>query len=169
MKRSEKTQAVAAIEEIYRSSKSVVMVHYHGLTVDQMTSLRASLGELGAEMKVVKNTLSRIAAKSAGFGEDALALMKGPTAIAYASDEVSAAKGVVEFAKKNENLKVVGGVLASEVLDASAIKHLASMPSLDELRGKLIGVLQAPASKIVGVTQAPAGQLARVTKAYATK
>ncbi len=169
MKRSEKKQAVAAIEDIYRSAKSVVMVHYHGLTVDDITSLRASLRELGAEMKVVKNTLSRIAAKSVGFGDDALALMKGPTAIAYSNDEVSAAKGVVEFAKKNDNLKVVGGVLSSEVLDAASVQHLASMPSLDELRGKLIGVLQAPAAKIVGVTQAPASQLARVTKAYATK
>lgn len=169
MKRLEKKQLVGAIEEIYRNSESVVMVHYHGLSVSDMTNLRESLRGQGANLKVVKNTLSKIAASSAGVSEEALSLLKGPTAIAYSSDAVAAAKGVVEFAKKHPSLKVVGGVVSKEVLSADGIKTLASLPSLDELRGKIIGILQAPASKIVGVVQAPASQMARVLSAYATK
>lgn len=168
MLRSEKHDFVAALENVYKQSSSVIVTHYHGLSVSQINALRKSLRESGAGFKVVKNTLSKIAASNAGLNEIA-GLLKGPTAIAYSADPVLAAKKVVEFAKANDNFKVIGGIMDNEILDADQVRQLAKLPSLDELRGKIIGVLQAPAAKIVGVLQAAPAQVARVIQAYANK
>jgi large subunit ribosomal protein L10 len=166
--RSDKHEFVTQLEEVYKRSNSVIVTHYHGLTVSQITSLRRSLKEKGAVFKVVKNTLSKIAASKAGI--DVINhLLNGPTAVAYSEDPVEVAKIVVSFAKTNKALKIIGGLVNDQVLDANSIQQLAKLPSLNELRGKIIGVLQAPATKVVGVLQAPATEIVKVLKLYADK
>jgi len=166
--RSEKQDFVAELEEVYKQSESVIITHYHGLTVKQITSLRKILRANDAKFRIVKNTLSKIAANKADVSGIAK-LLSGPTAIAYSKDPLAAAKSVVTFAKTNERLKIIGGIVNNQVLSAKEIHLLAELPSLDELRGKIIGLVQAPATKIVGVLQAPASQLARVLQAYVDK
>lgn len=168
MLKSKKKSCVAELEKIYSDSRSVVVTHYHGLTVSEVTKLRRSLREQGAAFKVIKNSLAHIAANNVNI-DHGKEMYSGPTAIAYSQDEITAAKAVVEFAKSNDNLKIIGGLVNNAVVDVQGINTLASLPSLDELRGKLIGLLQAPASKLARVVQAPAGSLARIFKAYAEK
>lgn len=168
MLRSEKKTFVSALEEIYQNSNSVIITHYHGLTVSELTTLRRSLRENGASFKVVKNTLSKIATSNVKV-ECNPEMFLGPTAIAYSEDPVAAAKVVVEFAKTNDNLKIVGGIVNDKILYINSIQQLAKLPSLDQLKGKIVGILQAPASNLARVTQAPAGALARVIQAYAGK
>lgn len=168
MLRSEKKSFVADLEDIYKTSNSVIVTHYHGLSASEVTNLRRSLRKDGASFKVVKNTLSKIAASNVGLSCDS-EMFSGPTAIAYSEDPVAAAKGVVEFAKANDNLKIIGGVVNEKVLDVGGIQQLAKLPSLDALRGKIVGILQAPAANLARVVQAPAGGVARVIQAYADK
>jgi large subunit ribosomal protein L10 len=168
MLRSQKKEFVAEIEAICKESSAVIFTHYHGLTVSQITELRRKLRENGANFKVVKNTLFRIAAKNVNV-EINEAMNKGPIAIAYSKDPVGAAKGIVEFSKKNGSLKIISGVVDNAVIDVDAINTLSKLPSLDELRGKIIGLLRAPASKLALLSQAPAAQLARVISAFANK
>ncbi len=168
MLRSEKKEFVAELESIYKDSNSVIFTHYHGLTVSQITVLRAALRAKGAGFKVVKNTLSNIAASNSGLAT-AESMFNGPTAIAYSDDLVAAAKVVTDFAKTNDNLKIVGGVIGNEFIDASGVEKISKLPSLDELRAKIVGVLQAPATRIACVLGAPASKVARVLNAYATK
>lgn len=168
MLRLKKQDFVAELEGVCRDSDAVVFTHYHGLTVAQVTELRRGLRAYGAEFKVVKNTLFKIAANNAKvqITDD---MVTGPVAIAYSADPVAAAKGVVEFAKKNDSLKIIGAVVNSQLLSPKDIDKLSKLPSLDELRGKIIGLIQAPATKIAAVLQAPAGGLARVVGAYGAK
>jgi large subunit ribosomal protein L10 len=166
--RSEKKTFVAELEEIYKDSSSVIITHYHGLTVSQVTNLRKVLRENGASFKIVKNTLSKIAATNAGLAHNP-EVFSGPTAIAYSKDPVAAAKGVVEFAKANDNLKIIGGMVNDKILSVSEVGQLAKLPSLDQLRGKIVGILQAPAANLARIVQAPAGSLARVIRAHAEK
>ena len=168
MDRAQKAESIEALKGVFADSGAVVVTHYLGLTVAEMTDLRGRLRKEGAQIKVVKNRLAQKALNgSAGdAGQD---LFKGPVAIAFGPDPVSAAKVVTQYAKDNEKFTVVGGLLGDQVLDQSAIKSLATLPSLDQIRAQLIGLLQAPATKVAGVLQAPAGQLARVFNAYATK
>lgn len=168
MLRSKKQGFVEALEETYKQSNSLIITHYHGLTVSQMTALRKTLKENGAGFKVVKNTLTKIAAEKVGFNS-ILNLLSGPTAIAYSEDAIAAAKGVVEFAKNNEKLKIIGALVNNQLLNEQEVQQLAKLPSLDELRGKIIGILQAPATKLVGTLQAPAAQVARLFQAYVDK
>lgn len=168
MLKSEKKNFVSDLEEIYKVSNSVIITHYHGLTVSEVTSLRKSLREKGAYFKIVKNTLSKIAAKGAKLTHDP-ELFSGPTAIAYSTDAIAAAKGVVEFAKTNGNLKIIGGIVNDNILDVSEVQQLAKLPSLDELRGKIVGILQTPATNLARVINTPAGQIARLCSAYANK
>jgi len=168
VQRTEKEQLVASMRGTFEEAGVVVVTHYSGLTVDEITDLRTKMRAAGAGLKVTKNRLTRLALEGTKF--DGISdLFKGPTAIAYADDPVAAAKVAVDFAKGNEKLIVLGGALPERPLDASGVKALASMPSLDESRAKLVGLLQAPAGKIASVLQAPAGQLARVFGAYSSK
>lgn len=146
----------------------VLVAHYKGLTVAQITDLRVSVRKAGAGFKVTKNLLAKRAATGTPY-EMVSHLFKGPTAIAYSNDPVSAAKALSEFAKRNDKLVLVGGAFGNTVLDKAGIQQLATLPSLDELRAKIIAMLQTPATRIAGVLQAPAGQLARVFGAYAKK
>ena len=169
MDRAEKQVSIETLKGVFADAGAVVVTHYMGLTVAEMTDLRLRLRKEGAALKVVKNTLVQKALDGA-IGEAGDALFKGPVAIAYGPDPVSAAKVITQYAKENDKLKLVGGILGqTTVLDEAAVRALATLPSLDQVRGKLIGLIQAPATKIAGVLQAPAGQLARVFNAYATK
>jgi large subunit ribosomal protein L10 len=163
--RAQKQALVAELQETFESNNLVVVTHQSGLTVAEVSELRKQMREAGGSFKVTKNRLAKIALKGTKF-EGLADQFTGPTAIAVSSDPVAAAKIAVEFANKNEKLQIVCGSLETEALDADAVMALAKLPSLDELRGKLIGLIQAPATKIAGVLQAPAGQLARVFGAY---
>lgn len=165
MERAEKQELIASMHDVFSSAASVVVVHYDGLNVAEITDLRAKMREAGASFKVTKNRLTRLALKGTDY-EGISDLFNGPTAVGYADDPVAAAKIIAAFSKDNEKLRILGGGMGETVLDESGVKALASMPSLDELRGKLVGLLQAPAQKLASVTQAPAGQLARVFGAY---
>lgn len=168
MERAQKVEAVEAYKGMFAGAGSVVVTHYSGLTVADMTSLRARLREQGGQLTVVKNRLAKIALKGSS-AEGASDMFTGPVAVAYAEDPVAAPKAAAEFAKSNEKLVLLGGWMDETVLDEAQVKALATLPSLDELRGKLVGLIQAPASKVARVVQAPAGQLARVLQAYADK
>jgi large subunit ribosomal protein L10 len=156
------------LKGVFTDANVVVVAHYSGLTVTEMTDLRSRMAKVGAEFKVTKNRIAKLAldgTKANGISD----LFTGPTAIAYSQDPVAAPKVVSEFAKTNPKLVVLGGVMGETVLDTKAVKTLADLPSLDELRAKLLGMIQTPATRIAGVVAAPAGQLARVLNAYATK
>lgn len=145
------------MNELISNSEAVVISHYRGLTVAEMGELRKKARELGAELRVTKNRITRLALKGTKF-EGLDEFFKGPTVMAYSSDPISACKLCVEFAKANEKFAVVGGALSSGVLSMAEIERLATIPSMDELRAKLIALLQTPGS-----------QIARVAKAYSEK
>jgi large subunit ribosomal protein L10 len=166
--RNTKHELVAQLNESLLDSGVLVVTHYKGLTVAEATALRLNVRNAGAQFKVIKNTLARIALRGTPF-ESAEELFKGPTGIAFSKDPVAAAKVVADFAKTNEKLVIIGGALGQRALSSKEVEALAKMPSLDELRGKLIGLINAPATKVAGVLQAPAGQLARVFSAYSKK
>ena len=165
MDRARKAELVAELQETFEANNLVVITQQSGLTVEEVSELRKRMRESGAVFKVTKNRLAKIALKGTKF-EWLADRFTGPTAVAVSQDPVAAAKVAVEFANKNEKLQIVCGALDEEALDADAVKALAKLPSLDELRGMLIGLIQAPATKVAGVLQAPAGQLARVFSAY---
>ena len=168
MPTSQKITAVKQLAEEFQSSSSMIIVHYHGLTVSDVTKLRRQMRGAGVDFKVVKNRLTKIAIRDTEF-ECVESMLSGPTAIALSKEPVVAAKTVVEFAKANPSMKIVGGVFDGKVLSVSEVQMLSKLPSQNELRAQIIGLLNAPASKLVGVLQAPAAQLARVTRAYSEK
>ncbi len=168
MDRSQKTQAVAELNSTFNEVAVVVITRNLGMTVKQSTDLRNKAREAGASYKVAKNRLAKIAIEGTDYAVLA-DLLVGPTALSYSTDPVAAAKVVSDFAKTTDKIEIVGGAMGSQLLDADGVKALASLPSLDELRGKIVGLLQAPASKLAAITQAPAAQLARVFNAYAEK
>jgi len=167
MHRAQKSEAIETLSGVFADAGAVVVTHYVGLTVAETEDLRGRLRKEGASFKVVKNRLAQKALN--GASEDAHAMFKGPVAIAYGPDPVSAAKATTAYAKDNEKLVIIGALMGDQVLDAARVQALAKLPSLDELRGKIVGIILAPATKIAGVVQAPAGQLARVVGAYAAK
>jgi large subunit ribosomal protein L10 len=166
--RAEKNQLVEDLSAVFKDTGVVVVAHYTGLTVADMTSLRAQMREAGAGVRVAKNRLVKLALKGTDV-EHVSDLFQGPTVVAYSSDPVAAPKIAVEFAKGNEKLVILGGAMGATNLDPEGVKALASMPSLDEIRGKLVGLVAAPATKVARVLAAPAGQVARVISAHAEK
>ncbi len=168
MERAEKKELVTMLNTVFKSTGVVVVAHNKGLTVNQVNDLRNKMAQAGATVKVAKNRLAKLALD----GTDAAGitgLFQGPTMLAYADDPVSAPKVAAAFAKGHDKFVILGGALGKTVMDANGVKALAELPSLDQLRGRLIGLIQAPATKIAGVLAAPAGQVARVINAYATK
>jgi len=167
--RTEKAESVASLQEVFKASKVVVVAHYSGLSVAQLQNLRKQMKQAGAQVKVAKNRLAKIALD----GSDAASiapLLKGPTLIAYSeADPVAAPKVATDFAKANEQFVILGGAMGKTALDVNGVKQLASLPSLDELRAKIVGLVQAPATKMAQVVNAPAAKLARVVQAYASK
>ncbi len=168
MDRAQKAESIETLKGVFADAGAVVVTHYLGLSVAEMTDLRGRLRKEGAAIKVVKNRLAQKALNAAEGGET-YQLFTGPVAIAYAPDPVSAAKVAAQYAKDNDKFKVIGGLMGDQVLDAAGVDVLAKLPSLDQLRAKIIGLVQAPATKVAGVLAAPAGQVARVIGAYAAK
>ena len=168
MEKAEKSQLVASLNTVFKNAAVVVVAHNKGLTANQVLDLRNKMAAAGATIRVAKNSLTKLALE----GTDAKGIVKlftGPTMLAYANDPVAAPKVAADFAKIHEKFVLLGGALGTTMMDATAVKALASLPSLNELRAKLLGMIQTPATRIAGVVQAPAGQLARVLNAYATK
>ncbi|SMH45586.1 50S ribosomal protein L10 [Mesorhizobium australicum] len=168
MERAEKREFVTGLNEVFKSTGSVVVAHYAGLTVAQMNDLRSKMRAAGGTVKVAKNRLAIIALQGTD-SESMKGLFKGQTLIAYSEDPVAAPKVASDFAKGNEKLIILGGAMGSTALDADGVKALATLPSLDELRAKLVGMIATPATRIAQVVNAPAAQLARVFGAYARK
>lgn len=168
MDRSQKSSLVSSLHERLSGATLVVITRQSGLTVAESSDLRRRMLKAGAGYKVTKNRLARLALEGTQFAELA-PMFTGPTAIALSDDPVAAAKVAVEFAKTNEKLEIVGGALNAKMLDAAGIKALATLPSLNELRAKLLGMVQTPATRIAGILQVPGGQLARVLRAKADK
>jgi large subunit ribosomal protein L10 len=168
MDRTQKSEAVDSLHAAFKETSFVMVAHYSGLTVAEITGLRRNMLKAGASFRVAKNRLARIALKGTAF-ENLESMFTGPTGITFSSDPVSAAKVATEFAKENEKFILIGGGLGSQALNPKAIETLAKLPSLDVLRASLLGLIQTPATRIAGVIQAPAGGLARVIQAHADK
>ncbi len=168
MDRSQKAESVASLNAVFNEVGVVVVTRNLGLSVGQSTALRGKMRDAGASYKVAKNRLAKLAIKDTPYSglEEYLT---GPTALAWSTDPVAAAKAAVDFAKTNDKLEIVGGAMGSTVLDAAGVKALASMPSLDELRAKIVGLVNAPATKVATLVNAPASKLARVFGAYGAK
>lgn len=166
MDRAEKKESVAALAEVFKTTSVVVVAHYSGLTVAQMQNLRKQMTAAGASVQVAKNRLVKIALDGTDVASIS-GLMKGPTLIAYSDDPVAAPKVAVAFAKDHDKLVILGGAMGTTALNSDSVRALATMPSLDELRGKLLGLILAPATKLAQLTTAPAAKLARVFAAYA--
>lgn len=165
MDRGEKKQCVAALSEVFKTTSVVVVAQYTGLNVTQMQALRKQMRAAGAKVQVAKNRLVKIAAQDTDVASIS-GLMRGPTLIAYSTDPVAAPKAAVTFAKENEKLVILGGAMGATALNPEAVRSLATLPSLDELRGKIVGLIQAPATKLAQLTTAPAAKLARVIAVY---
>jgi large subunit ribosomal protein L10 len=166
--RAAKAESITELSGVFKTANVVVVAHYAGLTVAQMQQLRSQMRQAGGHVKVAKNRLAQIALKDT----DAVSispLLKGPTVIAYSNDPIAAPKVAVDFAKANEAFVILGGSMGKTALDQNGIKALAALPSLDELRAKILGLLVSPATKIAQLTNAPAAKVARVIQAYASK
>jgi large subunit ribosomal protein L10 len=166
--RAAKQEHVAELNGVFKASGVVVVAHYAGLTVAQMQTLRRQARQAGASVKVAKNRLAKIALEGTDVASVA-PLLKGPTVIAYSGDPVAAPKVAFDFAKAHEKFVILGGAMGKTALNPDGVKALAALPSLDELRAKIVGLLQAPATKVAQLINAPAGKLARVVQAYANK
>lgn len=166
--KTQKAEVVEDLNGVFANAGSVVVAHYTGLTVAELNDLRSRMRVAGASFRVAKNRLAMRALKGTPI-EGISGLFKGPTGIAVSNDPVAAAKVSAAYAKDNDKLVILGGSVGTTTLDANGVKALATLPSLDALRGKIVGLLVAPATKIAGVVQAPAGQLARVIGAYSKK
>ncbi len=168
MDRAGKADLVNALNATFADVGVVVVTRNLGMTVGQSTDLRTKMRDAGASYKVTKNNLAKLAIRGTAY-EPIGSMLTGPTALATSSDPVAAAKVVVDYAKTNDKFEIVGGAMGDTLLDVDGVKALATLPSLDELRAKILGLVQAPATKLVQIVQAPAGQLARVLAAYADK
>jgi large subunit ribosomal protein L10 len=166
MDRAEKAETVDGLKAVLAANSLVVVAHYTGLTVAELTDLRRRMRQAEASFQVTKNRLARIAIRDTQFA-NLDGLFRGPTGIALSRDPVAAAKAATAYAKDNEKFVILGAGLGGQLLDVDGVKALATLPSIDALRGKLLGLIVAPATRIAGILQAPGGQLARVIRAHA--
>jgi large subunit ribosomal protein L10 len=162
--RTEKAELIETLQSAFNESSTIVVTHQVGMTVVESGDLRRKMRDAGAGFKVTKNRIAKLALRGTRF-EDLESLFTGPTAVGMSRDPVAAAKVIVDYAKGNKKITIIGGSMDGKMLDHAGVEALAKMPSLDELRGKLVGLINAPASKVVRVMSAPAGKLARVIKA----
>jgi large subunit ribosomal protein L10 len=168
LERAEKREAVTSLNQVFKDTGTVVVAHYAGLTVADMTALRARMRDAGGGVKVAKNRLVKLALEGTDVAHIA-GLFKGQTVIAYSKDPVAAAKVTVDFAKTNEKLVILGGAMGATNLNLDGVQALATLPSLDEMRARLVGMIATPATRIAQIVAAPAAQVARVVGAYARK
>ena len=165
MNRTEKEEQVSMLRQTFEDVNLVVATHYSGMTMQEMSDLRVRMRMAGASFRVIKNRLARLALQGTNC-ESLSELISGPIAIAYSMDPVAAAKTAVNFSKDNDKLVILGGVFNGQSLTVDGVNNLAKLPSLDELRGQIVGMLNTPATRVAAVLQAPASQLARVVGAY---
>ena len=168
MDRAAKAELVTALHDVFKDAGVVVVSHYAGMPVAQMTDYRRKIKAAGGSVRVAKNRLAKIAAKDTDSAS-IVDLFKGQTVLAYSKDPIAAARVAVQYAKTNDKLVILGGTMGSTVLNPANVKALADLPSLDELRAKLIGLLNAPATKIARTIMEPGAQLARVIQAKAAQ
>ena len=168
MRRSQKEELVSTLKKDLEKSNLLIVTHYSGLNVKEIEDLRSKMREVGVKFRVTKNKITKLALQNTSF-ENISELFQGPTAVAFSEDSVQAAKIAVNFAKNNEKLKIIGGSFEGKLVDREQVYFLASLPSLDELRAKLVALFQAPAVKISNILTVPANQVARVINAYANK
>ena len=168
MERAEKREFVTSMNDAFSSAGAVVVAHYTGLSVSEISDFRSKVKDAGGKVKVAKNRLAKLALQGTE-AEHISGLFEGQTLVVYSEDAVSAPKASVEFSKANEKLVILGGAMGATNLDVNGVKALAALPSLDELRGKLVGMISTPATRIAQVVNAPAGKLARVIGAYSQK
>ena len=166
MLRAKKTEIVDSLRGVFSDAGVVVVTHYQGMSVAEVTELRRGMREAGARFRVTKNRLAKIALADTPYASLA-GLFTGPTAIAFSSDPVAAPKAAVGYAKRNEKLAIIGGALGGSLLTPEQVRALADLPSIDEVRARLVGLLTTPAARLVSLLQAPGGQLARVLAAHA--
>jgi large subunit ribosomal protein L10 len=166
--RAEKRELVGTLNDVFKNTGVIVVAHYSGLSVADMTTLRSRMKAAGASLKVAKNRLAKIALKGTD-AEHISDLFQGPTVVAYSDDPVAAPKVAADFARTNDKFVIIGGAMGRTNLDAGRVEALARMPSLDELRARLVGMISTPATRVAGVLAAPGAQLARVLGAYARK
>jgi large subunit ribosomal protein L10 len=166
--RAEKKEFVTTLNDVFEKTSVVVVAHYSGLTVAQMQRLRKQMRQAGAQVQVAKNRLAKIALEGTAVASIG-PLMRGPTLIAYSDDPVAAPKVAVAFAKDFDKFVILGGAMGQTALNVDGVRALATLPSLDELRAKLVGLIQAPATKLAQLSTAPAAKLARVFAAYADR
>lgn len=166
--RAGKSELVSTLHEVFKNTGVVVVAHYSGLSVSEMTDLRGRMSQAGARMKVAKNRLAMLALEGTDVAHVG-SLLKGPTVIAYSDDPVAAPKVAIDYAKVNQKLVILGGAMGATALDPDGVKSLATLPSLDELRARIVGMIQTPATRVAQVLAAPGGQIARVLAAYAEK
>lgn len=164
----QKKQIVSDLAGSISNTNTMIISHYQGLTVKEITALRIKIQEAGGSFRVTKNSLARLAVKDTDF-KSLHSLFVGPTAVAFSINSVALAKVIVDYAKENEKFIIKGGIIDNKLIDTNDIKALAALPSLEELRAKIIGTIIAPATKLVSVLQAPAGQLARMLNTYSSK
>jgi large subunit ribosomal protein L10 len=164
MDRARKRELVSTLNEAWKDTGVIVVAHYKGMTVSEMSDFRKRVKEAGGTVKVAKNSLAKLALKDTS-SESIADLLKGQTCVAYSQDPVSAAKISVKYAKENGKLVILGGAMGKTVMDAKAVKALADLPSLDELRATIVGLVQAPATKIARLLKEPGAQLARILQA----
>jgi large subunit ribosomal protein L10 len=168
MDRSQKEALVKQMRKELSAATTVIVVQQNGLTVEEVSNLRRQIRENGSTYRVLKNTIARLAVRDTCIASIE-PFFEGPTAVAYANDPVSAAKVIAKFSKTNPKISVLGGILEGKILNKTQIQFLADLPSVDELRARIVGLITAPATKIARVIQEPVGQLARLMNAYATK
>ena len=159
MNKEQKKSYISEMTAQFENSESVLVTHYQGLTVKQLDSLRKQMREHGIQFKITKNRITKIALEKSRC-KDLSNLFTGPTAVALSEDAISSAKILTKFSKENENLKILGGIMGKEILDVAAVAKVATLPTLDEARAKIIGILSTPAQKIVSILLAPASKIA---------
>ena len=168
MNREEKAELIKRLNSTFNNAGVVVVTHQSGLTVDESTDLRVKMREVGAKYQVAKNRIVKLALKDTKY-ENIIDLFSGPTAIAVSEDPVSAPKIIFKFAKENDKLSIIGAGLDGKTLSVDEVKQLALLPSLDELRGKLVGLIKSPSQKLASVAVAPANKLVNVLHAKANQ
>ena len=166
MLRAKKTEIVDGLRGVFNEAGVIVVTHYQGLSVAEVTELRRGMRAAGARFRVTKNRLAKIALADTPYSSLA-GLFTGPTAIAFSRDPIAAPRAAVSYAKRNEKLAIIGGALGSSLLSVEQVRALADLPSIDELRAKLVGLLVSPAARLLSLLQAPGAQLARVLAAHA--
>ena len=159
MNRDQKKQYINEMSQKFDSSEAVIVTHYQGLTVSQLDDLRKKMREHGIKFKITKNRITKLALEKTKC-KDLTNLFKGPTAVALSEDAITSAKILTKFAKENENLKILGGIMGANILDVAGVQNVATLPSLEEARAKIVGILSSPAQKIASILLAPASKIA---------